>query len=319
MVDREPMNRDTTSRVESSVGNRGASGNRAQGSGGTGGEMKQQVGEVADQVKDQAVQLKDKVAETATGKLEDQKTQATSSLGNVSDAIRQTGQQLRSNDQEAIAQYIDRAAEQLDQFTGYLRSRDMRQIVGDVESFARREPALFLGGAFVLGLFGARFLKSSGQASGAQSTDWQRRQGYGTQSALTSYSSYASMPHTQQIPVQYDEVAPHTPPVGGTSYPTPTAGGGMSGLGTGGSVQPARTGATTPPPVGGASLGSTSSSAGAPDWQGGSTGATPTSPRPSNSSLGTGARETTGGSFTGREGRTGESASNTRSGGDAGA
>jgi len=281
--------------------------------------MKQQVGEVADQVKDQAVQLKDKVAETATGKLEDQKTQATSSLGNVSDAIRQTGQQMRSNDQEAIAQYIDRAAEQLDQFTGYLRSRDMRQIVGDVESFARREPALFLGGAFVLGLFGARFLKSSSQAIETQGKDWQGRQGYGTQAALSSYSSYSSMPHTQQMPVQYDEVAPYTPPTGGSSYPSPTAGGGMSGLGTGGSVQPARSSATTPPPIGGASLGSTSSGTGAPGWQGGTTGAAPTSPRPSDSMRGTGTHEATGGGFTGREGRTGESTSNTRSSGDAGA
>jgi hypothetical protein len=281
--------------------------------------MKQQVGEVTDQVKEQAVQLKDKVAETATGKLEDQKTQAVSSIGNVSEAIRQTGQQLRSNDQEAIAQYIDRAAEQIDQFTGYLRSRDMRQIVGDVESFARREPALFLGGAFVLGLFGARFLKSSSQAIGGQDTDWQRRQGHGTQSALSSYSSYSSMPHTQQIPVQYDEVAPYTPPTGGASYPTPTAGGGMSGLGTGGSVQPARTSGGTPPPIGGASLGSTSSGAGAPGWQGGSIGATPTSPRPSGSARDTGASEATSGNFAAGGSREDQFPTNTRSGGDAGA
>jgi len=72
--------------------------------------VKQQVGEVADQAKEQVAQLKDTVAETATGKLEERKTQATSSLGNVSGAIRQTGEQLRSNDQEAIAQYVDRAA-----------------------------------------------------------------------------------------------------------------------------------------------------------------------------------------------------------------
>src|SRR4051794_30088268 len=113
MVDREPGNRNSTSRVESSVGNWGASGSgaAAQQSSGTGGEVKQQVSEVAGQVKEQAVQLKDQVAETATSKLEDQKTHATSSLGNVSDAIRQTGDQLRSNDQEAIAQYVDRAAE----------------------------------------------------------------------------------------------------------------------------------------------------------------------------------------------------------------
>ena len=34
-------------------------------------------------------------------------------------------------------------------------------MLGDVGTFARREPAMFLGGAFVLGLLGGRFLKSS--------------------------------------------------------------------------------------------------------------------------------------------------------------
>jgi hypothetical protein len=302
MVDRESTNRDNTSRVESSVGNWGASGSGAgaRGSGGTAGEMKQQVSEVTDQVKEQAVQLKDKVAETATGKLEDQKTQATSGLGNVSEAIRQTGQQLRSNDQEAIAQYIDRAATQLDQFTGYLRSRDMRQIVGDVEAFARREPALFLGGAFVLGLFGARFLKSSSGAIEPTGSDWRGGQSAGTRAALSSYSSYSAMEHTQQIPVRYEEQDTYSPP-GGSFYPTPTAGGGMSGLGTGGSVTPTRTSGDVPV-SGGASLGSTSSGEGAPNWQGGALG-----------------RESSSEMFTARQGRQGDSPSNTGSSGDAGA
>jgi hypothetical protein len=316
MVERDPMNRDTTSRVQASIGNRGASGSGAgaEQGGGTGGDVKQQAGEVAGQVKEQAVQLKDKVAETATSKLDDQKTQATAGLGNVSDAIRQTGQQLRSNDQEAIAQYIDRAAEQLDQFTGYLRSRDMRQIVGDVEAFARREPALFLGGAFVLGLLGARFLKSSSQAIETQGTEGQRRSGYGTQAALSSYSSYSAMQQTQRFPVQQDTPAGYAPTASATAYPTPTAVGGTAGLGTGGSATPARPTGATPPAVGGASVGSTSSGAGAPGWQGGASGATPPTP-PSDSIVGTGGRQTPGSGFTAREGRDGS----TRSGGDAGA
>ena len=34
-------------------------------------------------------------------------------------------------------------------------------MVTQVEQYARRQPAIFLGGAFALGLLGARFLKSS--------------------------------------------------------------------------------------------------------------------------------------------------------------
>ena len=42
-----------------------------------------------------------------------------------------------------------------------MREKDVQAIVRDVERYAREQPALFLGGAFVLGLLGARFLKST--------------------------------------------------------------------------------------------------------------------------------------------------------------
>jgi hypothetical protein len=41
-------------------------------------------------------------------------------------------------------------------------------MVRNVEDFARRQPALFIGGAFMLGLLGARFLKSSAQTDPSQ-------------------------------------------------------------------------------------------------------------------------------------------------------
>jgi hypothetical protein len=37
---------------------------------------------------------------------------------------------------------------------------DARQIIGNVEDAARRQPLLFLGGAFALGLVAARVLKA---------------------------------------------------------------------------------------------------------------------------------------------------------------
>ena len=49
----------------------------------------------------------------------------------------------------------------LDRLSGSVRDATVRDIVRATERFARREPLLFLGGAFTLGLFAARFLKSS--------------------------------------------------------------------------------------------------------------------------------------------------------------
>jgi hypothetical protein len=124
-------------------------------------QVQQQASAAVDQAQAQAGQVKDQLVEQVTNRLDDRKSAATGSLGTVADTFRQTSQQLREQNQDVVADYADRAAEQIEHFTGYLRSRDVRQLVRDVEDFSRREPALFLGGAFALGLFAARFLKSS--------------------------------------------------------------------------------------------------------------------------------------------------------------
>ncbi|HEY8598419.1 MAG TPA: hypothetical protein VIL85_08305 [Thermomicrobiales bacterium] len=152
-----------------------------QSAGTTAGQAKEQVQQAAADVKEQVQQtaagVKEQVAAQATDKLASQKDVATGSLNSVAHAFRQTGEQLRDNDQAGIANYVERAAGQVEHFAGYLSKRDLRELAQDTEQFARREPALFLGGAFALGLFAARFLKSSSQVAqvGAQGNrqNWQ--------------------------------------------------------------------------------------------------------------------------------------------------
>jgi len=150
--------------------NRDTMGNARTGqpTGTTAGQAKEQVQQKATDVKEQvqqtAANVKEQVATQATDKLSSQKEAASGSLNTVAHAFRQTGEQLRDNDQAGIADYVDRAAGQFEHFAGYLSKRDIRGLAQDAEQFARREPALFLGGAFTLGIFAARFLKSSAQA-----------------------------------------------------------------------------------------------------------------------------------------------------------
>jgi len=139
----------------------GASKTPSQNTSDTMNQMQQKASAAADKAQEQAGQLKDQMVEQVTNRLDDRKSAATGSLGTVADTFRQTSQQLRDQNQDVVADYADRAAEQIEHFTSYLRGRDVRQLVRDVEDFSRREPALFLGGAFALGLFAARFLKSS--------------------------------------------------------------------------------------------------------------------------------------------------------------
>ena len=62
---------------------------------------------------------------------------------------------------EAAAKYTNTAAQKLEDVAGYFETRNVREMARDLEGFARRNPAVFLGAAFGLGFLAARFLKST--------------------------------------------------------------------------------------------------------------------------------------------------------------
>ena len=117
---------------------------------------------VIDQAKQTVSQVASRAGNTVSSRLDAQKERAVEGLDGLVQAVRQTVDQLRQQDQNAaIPQYLNSAVTQVERMSGYLRSTDIRQMVREVEQYARRQPAIFLGGAFALGLLGARFLKSS--------------------------------------------------------------------------------------------------------------------------------------------------------------
>jgi hypothetical protein len=134
----------------------------------------------------------DRVREQATAQLTTQKDRATDGLGNVAQAVRQSTQQLRDQQHETIAQYVEKAADQLERFSANLRNRNVTDIVDEVQRFARRQPAVFIGSAFALGVLGARFLKSSADrrhAAALQRYDRAGTGGYDTGGASTRYGT----------------------------------------------------------------------------------------------------------------------------------
>jgi len=116
----------------------------------------------------------DKIKNTATAQLTNQKNRATDGLGSIASAVRQSTQQLRDQQHDVIAGYVDQAADQIEQLSQRLRSRDITDLFGDLQNLSRRQPALFVGGAFALGFVAARFLKSSGQDA---RSDWYENAG----------------------------------------------------------------------------------------------------------------------------------------------
>jgi hypothetical protein len=121
----------------------------------------------------------DRVREQATAQLTTQKDRATDGLGNVAQAVRQSTQQLRDQQHETIAQYVEKAADQLERFSANLRNRNVTDIVDEVQRFARRQPAVFIGSAFALGVLSARFLKSSADRRHAAALQRYDRSGTG--------------------------------------------------------------------------------------------------------------------------------------------
>lgn len=127
-------------------------------------EVKNVAGQVQQQVKEVAVQAQEQ-AKTA---ITERKDMAATRLTSVAEALRQTGTQLRGQEEDWMARYSNQAADQVENFAGYLENHNVEDLVREAEDFARRQPELFLGGAFTLGLLVARFFKSSRQHNGSR-------------------------------------------------------------------------------------------------------------------------------------------------------
>lgn len=127
-------------------------------------KAKQAGGEIVNQVQQQAGTQIDRGKETAANE-----------LSQVVNAVRQFGQNLSGQANGPIARYAaeygDKAANSLERFANYIREQDARRLLNDVENFGRRQPALLIGGAFLLGFAGARLIRSSMDAA-SQQTDY---------------------------------------------------------------------------------------------------------------------------------------------------
>jgi uncharacterized protein YjbJ (UPF0337 family) len=130
------------------------------------GSAREQIRGMKDQVVDQAKNTFQQARDRASSSLGESKGQFADQFGNLADALRRTTEHLRSEDQQRIAGLTDTVARQIEQVADYVRNKDARAMRQDLENLARRQPALMIGGALVLGLIGARFLKSSERRAG---------------------------------------------------------------------------------------------------------------------------------------------------------
>jgi len=132
------------------------------------GEARERRSEDATQaVKEQAGAVWDGARENVRSALAEQQQAAAAGVGDLAGALRSAAHELDGEQKASVARVVGRAADGLERLAGTLRSKDLDTIVSDAQTFARREPALFLGAAVAVGFLAVRFLKSGSEQRAA--------------------------------------------------------------------------------------------------------------------------------------------------------
>src|SRR5687767_9706757 len=132
--------------------------------------------ELALQARERAGEFVGQYKDRARSGVEDTMTRAANELGTVANALRQCASDANTRNDGMILPYVEQVADQVDRLSQFLETRRVDDLARDVEGFARRNPAVFLGACFGVGILAARFLKAS------------RPPGYGSTLSDTAYA-----------------------------------------------------------------------------------------------------------------------------------
>jgi hypothetical protein len=116
--------------------------------------------EAAHETAQTAGQLAHRASETGFQQVDQRREQAADAVDRIAQSIRRVSVDI-GEQQPAIGNVVDTAAEQAERLAGYLRRTDARQMLDNVQSYARRQPLLFVGGAFLAGLAASRLMKAA--------------------------------------------------------------------------------------------------------------------------------------------------------------
>ncbi len=174
----------------------------------------------------------ERLRERAGAQLATQKDMATDSIGTFARAVRSTMQELREHQHDTLAQYVDRAADQLERLSSGLKNKDVGDLFRDAQRVARRQPVVFVGSAFAIGLLGARFFKSSAPHRSHQPPAWQRMGREADDSAHLGYGDSQVSAFGQPPPSNLSSTRPSKPgDVRSTSSDLPSSASSRQGLG----------------------------------------------------------------------------------------
>ena len=153
-------------------------------------EAKSTAGKVVDEAKDQVESLTDRAkselsaaADKAKTVASDQKDVLADQMGGVAGALDKAASDLEQQNGPS-AQYARMIADNAEKLSEVIRNNDVDQLLGMAQDFGRRQPALFVGAAALLGFAASRFVLASakrrdekGAATGISSSAYQEYAG----------------------------------------------------------------------------------------------------------------------------------------------
>jgi hypothetical protein len=122
---------------------------------------RRKAGELAGDLKRKAEESAEDLRQRARSAVDQQKDTAVGGIEGVAHALRSASDDLRERGQPWAAESSRQVAEGLESLAKWVSRRNIDDVTGSVEDFARQRPVAFIGGAMVAGFALARFMKSS--------------------------------------------------------------------------------------------------------------------------------------------------------------
>lgn len=131
------------------------------------------VGRKAEELKGRAGSAVEAAKERARAAAGEQKNSAAERVSGFAEALRHASSDLDHQGQSLVSGFVRQAADGLEDVSGAMRRNDLDDLVGGIEDFARRRPALFIGSAVLAGFGIARFIKASSERRRGRGRDYE--------------------------------------------------------------------------------------------------------------------------------------------------
>jgi len=118
---------------------------------------------VAQELRSDAQQIGSTAKDRIHSAVDSRKGDAAGQARSTANAIHRAAGELDEGTPAWLRSAFERGADQIQRFAQTLEQKDSRQLIGEVQSFARERPALFLGACAAAGFAVARVLKAGGE------------------------------------------------------------------------------------------------------------------------------------------------------------